>query len=159
MLLIDFEQQVRQQIAEKILNGQKLDNAERTEAYRLITGKEPEIEVKRGRPSTIDRDYNIATEYLLEKRKGKKKPNIIRRELEKKYGLSGEANTFYAALTRGIEDWHAGATHWLEYYRQGWFRDKSEAANRLMVERMELALQVISDYRKQKNNVPKKVAE
>lgn len=146
-------------LAEKVLSGKQLNRLEKEEIYKLLTGKEPPPAAKRGRTSTVDRDFSLAVDYLYQKAEGKKRTDILRQQLAKKHGLSGRENTFYVALNRGIEDWHELATYWIDHYNIGGFSNLDEKEKQINYERMQRALQLISDYRKTGTKLQKKLKE
>jgi hypothetical protein len=77
----------KEKLGEKVLHGKKLTNSEKEEIYRLITGNQPPPGVRRGRPPEIERDFNLAVDYLNGLASGKKGMKF-RTELAKKYKLS-----------------------------------------------------------------------
>jgi hypothetical protein len=97
------EQLIKEELAEKVLRGKKLNIAEKETIYHFLTGRKPQSK-KRGRPSTKVRDYRLALNFLTTRDKyPKRSASKIRDDLAKEYGLSDKDNTFYIALKRGIE--------------------------------------------------------
>ncbi|MBC2710222.1 MAG: hypothetical protein HGJ94_04225 [Desulfosarcina sp.] len=92
----------REQLARMILNGNKLAMFERQEIFYLLTGR-PVQRPKRGRPSTSGRDFYLALQYIIEKKKNGNKPNILREKLIKEYDLPPGESTFYMAVNRGVK--------------------------------------------------------
>ena len=97
------QQQFKEELAEKVLRGEKLNNSEKESIYRFLTGNEPRCK-KRGRPPTKVRDYRLALNFLTMRDKFPKRSVAkIRADLVKEYGLSDKDNTFYIALKRGMD--------------------------------------------------------
>jgi len=97
------QQQSKEELADKVLRGEKLNNLEKESIYRFLTGNEPRCK-KRGRPPTKVRDYRLALNFLTMRDKyPKRSSSKIRVDLAKEYGLSEKDNTFYIAFKRGME--------------------------------------------------------
>uniref|UniRef100_C6E3Q1 Uncharacterized protein n=1 Tax=Geobacter sp. (strain M21) TaxID=443144 RepID=C6E3Q1_GEOSM len=153
----------REGIAEKVLAGKRLNINEKEEIYRLLTGRKPKDSTKKGRPSTVDRDFMLAVDYL-HLRDGKR-TDLLRLHLAEKHGLlkndkKYRENTFYLAVNRGIQELQRFATHWLEQFYSGNFEffgkvDTDKIKHH--AERMEMALRRIENYRKPTS--PKKLAK
>lgn len=145
----------KEQIAEKVLSGKRLNTSEREEIYRLLTGKSPNVSAKKGRPRQLVRDYRLAVDYLYARSEGSKRTDKLRIELADKHGLlkGGRAyrdNTFYIALNKGIAEWHKFATYWLQQFQMGdpEFCTDNEEENQKSFGKMQRALQLIEDYKK-----------
>lgn len=158
-LQIRNEQIRKEKLAEKILAGKRLNKAEKEEIYRLLTGKEP-APVKKGRPSTEDRDFKLALDYIHMKA-GAKRIDKLRNELAKKHKLRLNSdgvvreNTFYRALNRGIENIYFTATLWLENYKKGEFSDRDPDDNEKTAAMINEGLRKILDYKAKSNRLQK----
>jgi hypothetical protein len=129
----------KRKLADKVLKGKKLNNEEKEEIYTLLTGEEPEGLRRRGRPSTVSRDLNMAYDYLIEKEKGTKGPHRV---IKKKYKLTINDNAFYMALNRGCDTLSAMA----EDYKKKRCKDtkSGDDANEMECKRI---LRLLENYR------------
>jgi len=93
------------QLAEKVLSDKRLNRSEKQEIYFFLTDKAPP-RAKRGRPSTKERDFSLAADYLGEWAKGRGLGALkdFRTAVTKKYDWSSSSkNTFHEAFQRGCK--------------------------------------------------------
>ena len=138
--LLQYYQNIRKlELASKVLTGEKLNNEDKEEIYTLLTGEKPEGLRRRGRPSTVSRDLNMAYDYLEEKEKGTKGPHRV---IKKKYKLTINNNAFYMALNRGYDTLSAMA----EDYKKKRCKDTKsrDEANEMEYKRI---LRLLEKYR------------
>lgn len=139
-------------LGEKILSGKALSKDEREEVYRRLTGEEPPMTAKKGRPSKRDRDLDVAFDYLYN-RDRYKRTDKLRLDLSKMYNISTKENTFYAAINRGIEEIIQFNEWWIEKYKTSDEEFKNDAENIEMCGIVEELKEKIDNYRR-RNNTP-----
>jgi hypothetical protein len=92
-------------LAEKVLTGKKLNRSDKQEMYFFLTSQIPPL-TKRGRPSTKERDFNLAAGYLdeLAKDRGLDALKDFRTAFAKKFAWSPSSkNSFHEAFQRGCK--------------------------------------------------------
>ena len=101
---IDIDQ-LKEELADKVLSGEKLSKTDRQDIYVFLTGKEPQFRERgRGRPPEKVRDYRLALSYLtMIDENPQKKPHIHRNKLVEQYNISSNVDTFTKAIKKGIK--------------------------------------------------------
>lgn len=154
----ELDQQLKEELADKLLSTERLSVADRQEIYRLLTGKKI-FSVKRGRPTKKVRDYRITLNYLTMVLGDPKKAHIFRDRLVKKYGLSDKVNTFYSVLDRGRDTIQLRAEVWLDKLKNDDSLNMSEEEKEIKKLYFEKHLKMLDDFHEQNKHLTKLVTK
>jgi len=152
------QQQLKEELADKVLRGKKLSKSEKESIYRILTGKEPRPK-KRGRPKLDVRNYRMAIAFLQMMDEDPNKSHIYKeriREQYSRYKLSKNDNTFYAALNKGIDILQARAESCIERANSNIELGANDEELLKLKSAAETQLKLIYEFRKRNEHLKKK---